>query len=76
MGKWTKKSKKKARIRRKITWWQRELLRSTDALDVDKSNPRYTSRYRDGGGIKVQETRITAIEHTINVLQKELKELK
>ena len=72
MGKWTKKSKKKAKIRRKLTWWKQELLRSMNALDVDKSNPRYTVRYRDGGGIVIQEARIKSIKDGIEKLEKEL----
>ena len=75
MGKWTKKSKKKAKIRRKITWWKRELLRSQDALDVDKANPRYTTRHRDGGGIDAQESRIKSIKNGIEKLEKELSSL-
>ena len=77
MGKWTQKSKKKAKIRRKLTWWKRELLRSKDALDVDKANPRYTntSRYRDGGGISIQDARIKSIEVAIEKLEKELTSL-
>ena len=75
MGKWTKKSKKKAKIRRKLTWWNQELLRSMDALDVDKANPRYTTRYRDGGGIPIQEARIKSIKDAIEKLEKELTSL-
>ena len=72
MGKWTKKSKKKAKIRRKLTWWKQELLRSMNALDVDKSNPRYTVRYRDSGGLEAQESRIKSIKDGIEKLEKEL----
>ena len=75
MGKWTKKSKKKAKIRRKITWWKRELLRSQDALDIDKAYPRYTTRHRDGGGIDAQESRIKSIKNGIEKLEKELSSL-
>ena len=75
MGKWTKKSKKKAKIRRKITWWKRELLRSQDALDIDKANPRYTTRHRDGGGIPIQEARIKSIKNGIEKQEKELSSL-
>ena len=75
MGKWTKKSKKKAKIRRKLTWWKQELLRSMDALDVDKANPRYTTRHRDGGGIPIQEARIKSIKVAIEKLEKELTSL-
>ena len=72
MGKWTKKSKKKAKIRRKLTWWKQELLRSMNVLDVDKSNPRYTTRYRDSGGLESQEVRIKSIKDGIEKLEKEL----
>ena len=75
MGNWTKKAKKKAKIKRKITWWKRELLRSQDALDVDKANPRYTTRHRDGGGIDAQESRIKSIKNGIEKLEKELSSL-
>ena len=77
MGKWTKKSKKKAKIRRKLTWWKRELLRSKDALDVDKANPRYTNtvRYRDSGGLEAQESRIKSIKVAIEKLEQELTSL-
>ena len=39
MGKWTEKTKRNAKIKKKITWWQRELKRSKEVLAVDKSNP-------------------------------------
>ena len=40
---------------------------------MDKANPRYESRYRDTGGVKVQETRIESIKATITALEKRLK---
>ena len=72
-GKWTKKTKRNARVKKKITWWKRELARSNEVLAVDKSNPRYISRHRDSGGIEAQETRIKAIKKTIADMEKELK---
>ena len=73
MGKWTAKTKRNAKIKKKITWWQRELKRSKEVLAVDKSNPRYTTRHRDGGGIETQESRIKSIEKVIEDLKKKLK---
>ena len=73
MGKWTPKTKRNAKIKKMITWWKRELASSQNKLAVDKSNPRYESRYRDSGGVKVQETRIESIKATITALEKRLK---
>ena len=73
MGKWTEKTKRNAKIKKQITWWKRELASSEKSLAVDKANPRYESRYRDTGGVKVQETRIVSIKATITALEKRLK---
>ena len=73
MGKWTPKTKRNAKIKKKITWWERELKRSKDVLSVDKSNPRYTTRHRDSGGIEIQESRVVSIEKVIQDLKKKLK---
>ena len=73
MGKWTAKTKRNAKIKKGITWWKRELVRSQEKLNTDKDNPRYTSRYRDGGDIKTQEARIVSIEKVIEDLKKKLK---
>ena len=72
MGKWTEKTKRNAKTKKKITWWKRELVRSKEILAVDKSNPRYTTRHRDGGGIASQEARIKSIEDVIKKLSKTL----
>ena len=72
MGKWTAKTKRNAAIKKKITWWERELKRSEKVLSVDKSNPRY-GRYRDGGDTKIQESRIKSIVKVIEDLKKRLK---
>ena len=72
MGKWTKKTKRNAKTKKKITWWKRELARSAEVLAVDKSNPRYTSRHRDGGGIESQEARIKSIQSVIEKLESSL----
>ena len=73
MGKWTPKTKRNAKIKKGITWWRRELARSKAKLNVDKDNPRYTSRHRDSGGIGIQEARIKSIEKVIEDLKKKLK---
>ena len=74
MGKWTKKTKRNARVRKQITWWKKQLLISKRVLSVDKANPRYdSSSIRNNGGIQVQETRIKAIEKAISNLQNNLK---
>ena len=76
MGKWTEKTKRNAKIKKMITWWKRELASSERALAVDKANPRYESRYRDSGGVQVQETRIESIKATITALEKRLNKKK
>ena len=74
MGKWTKKTKINARVRKQITWWKKQLATAKAQLKIDKANPRYDpSSIRNSGGIKVQETRITAIEKAIMQLQNNLK---
>jgi len=73
MGKWTPKTKRNAKTKKMITWWKRELTKSERALAVDKANPRYESRYRDGGNTEVQESRIESIKNAIAVLEKRLK---
>ena len=72
MGKWTPKTKRNAKTKKKITWWKRELVRSKEILAVDKSNPRYISRHRDGGGIESQEARIKSIQSVIEKLESSL----
>jgi len=73
MGKWTPKTKRNAKIKKKITWWKRELATSQAKLNVDKANPRYTVRYRDSGDLETQAVRIKSIEKVIEDLQKRLK---
>ena len=74
MGKWTKKTKRNARVRKQITWWKKQLVYAKAKLKVDKANPRYdSSSIRNSGGIQVQETRIMAIEKAIIRLQNNLK---
>ena len=72
MGKWTPKTKRNAKTKKKITWWKRELLRSNEKLAVDKSNPRYIARHRDGAGIEFQEARIKSIKDVIEKLESSL----
>lgn len=72
MGKWTAKTKRNAKTKKKITWWKRELVRSNEVLAVDKSNPRYIARHRDGGGIEAQEVRIKSIKVVIEKLESSL----
>ena len=72
MGKWTPKTKRNAKTKKKITWWKRELARSKEILAVDKSNPRYIARHRDGGGIESQEERIKSIKTIIEKLESSL----
>ena len=72
MGKWTPKTKRNAKTKKKITWWKRELVRSKEILAVDKSNPIYISRHRDGGGIESQEARIKSIQSVIEKLESSL----
>jgi hypothetical protein len=72
MGKWTPKTKRNAKTKKKITWWKRELVRSKEVLAVDRANPRYISRHRDGGGIESQEARIKSIKVVIEKLESSL----